>query len=166
MSWMDKDLQKQILLILQNSYLEPISIPELVKEIWPDEASINVTTEKLLQNIKYLYDHSLISSKDINSTVPIYALVEITPKGIDYLEPDGGLSASLGVITVKLHSDTIQQLLADKIEQANLPNEDKNKLIKTISGKFGDAFLAKLAEKAIEQIPAATVVTFIQSIIN
>lgn len=165
MNWMDKDLQKQILLILQNSYLDPISISELVKEIWPDEASINVTTEKFLQNIKYLYDHSLISSKDINSTVPIYALVEITPKGIDYLEPDGGLSASLGVITVKLHSDTIQQLLAAKIEQSNIPAEDKSRL-KTMLGKMGDTALAKLVEKAIDAIPAAAAVAAIQSIIN
>lgn len=165
MNWMDKDLQKQILLILQNSYLDPISISELVKEIWPDEASINVTAEKFLQNIKYLYDHSLISSKDINSTVPIYALVEITPKGIDYLEPDGGLSASLGVITVKLHSDTIQQLLAAKIEQSNIPAEDKSRL-KTMLGKMGDTALAKLVEKAIDAIPAATAVAAIQSIIN
>lgn len=165
MNWMDKDLQKQILLILQNSYLDPISISELVKEIWPDEASINVTAEKFLQNIKYLYDHSLISSKDINSTVPIYALVEITPKGIDYLEPDGGLSASLGVITVKLHSDTIQQLLAAKIEQSNIPAEDKSRL-KTMLGKMGDTALAKLVEKAIDAIPAAAAVTAIQSIIN
>lgn len=165
MNWMDKDLQKQILLILQNSYLDPISISELVKEIWPDEASINVTAEKFLQNIKYLYDHSLISSKDINSTVPIYALVEITPKGIDYLEPDGGLSASLGVITVKLHSDTIQQLLAAKIEQSNIPAEDKSRL-KTMLGKMGDTALAKLVEKAIDAIPAAAAVAAIQSIIN
>lgn len=165
MNWMDKDLQKQILLILQNSYLDPISISELVKEIWPDEASINVTTEKFLQNIKYLYDHSLIYSKDINSTVPIYALVEITPKGIDYLEPDGGLSASLGVITVKLHSDTIQQLLAAKIEQSNIPAEDKSRL-KTMLGKMGDTALAKLVEKAIDAIPAAAAVAAIQSIIN
>ena len=124
-----------------------------------------MTTEKLLQNLKYLYDHSLIYSKDINSTVPIYALVKITPKGIDYLEPDGGLSASLGVITVKLHSDTIQQLLAAKIEQSNIPAEDKSRL-KTMLGKMGDTALAKLVEKAIDAIPAAAAVAAIQSIIN
>lgn len=165
MSWMNKNLQEQILLSLKDSYRDPISIPELVRKIWPDEASINVTTEELFQNIKYLCEHDLIFSKDINSTNPIYALVEITSRGIDHLEPDGGLSASLGVITVKLHSDTIQQLLAAKIEQSNIPAEDKSRL-KTMLGKMGDTALAKLVEKAIDAIPAAAAVAAIQSIIN
>ena len=163
MNWMDKDLQKQILSNLKETYKAPVSSQYLFDKICSDN---NLDAlDVIVKNLEYLDESGLISLQRLNPRIRWY-LVEITPKGIDYLEPDGGLSASLGVITVKLHSDSIQQLLAAKIEQANLPNEDKNKLIKTISGKFGDAFLAKLAEKAIEQIPAATVVTFIQSIIN
>ena len=41
---------------------------------------------------------------------------------------DGGLSAILGVVTVKLHSDTIQALLNTKIDQADIPPEEKSKL--------------------------------------
>lgn len=165
MNRVDKNLWEQILLCLQDSYGNPFSITELVCKMWPNETSDMPSDEEILQNIKYLHDNNLIYSKNIDSRVPFYALLEITNNGIDYLKPDGGLSASLGVITVKLHSDTIQQLLAAKIEQSNIPAEDKSRL-KTMLGKMGDTALAKLVEKTIDAIPAAAAVAAIQSIIN
>ena len=45
--------------------------------------------------------------------------------GIDFLTDDGGLSAILGVVTVKLHSDTIQALIAAKIDQAEISDSEK-----------------------------------------
>lgn len=161
MSWMNKNLQEQILLSLKDSYRDPISIPELVRKIWPDEASINVTTEELFQNIKYLCEHDLIFSKDINSTNPIYALVEITSRGIDHLEPDGGLSASLGVITVKLHSDTIQQLLAAKIDQSDMPEAEKSEL-KTALTTIKSAALTTITEEAIKSAPWAALLAVLK----
>jgi hypothetical protein len=43
---------------------------------------------------------------------------------------DGGLSAILGVVTVKLHADTVRDLIAAKIEAAPIPSEEKSALRK------------------------------------
>jgi hypothetical protein len=58
----------------------------------------------------------------------------ITAAGLDFLEDDGGLSAILGVVTVKLHADTIRDLIDAKIETSSLPAEEKSKLRKALAG--------------------------------
>jgi hypothetical protein len=55
---------------------------------------------------------------------------KITAAGLDFLEDDGGLSAILGTVTVKLHADTIRALLDAKVDEADLPVEEKG-LIKS-----------------------------------
>jgi len=159
---MNEKLQKQILSNLKETYKAPVSSQDLFDKICPD--SNPDTLDVIVKNLEYLDESGLISLQKLNPRIRWY-MVKITNRGIDYLEPDGGLSASLGVITVKLHRDTIQQLLVAKIEQSNIPAEDKSRL-KTMLGKMGDAALAKLAEKAIDAIPAAAAVAAIQSIIN
>ena len=47
----------------------------------------------------------------------------ITAKGIDFLEDDGGLSAILGVVTVKLHADTLREMLAKKIDASSASSD-------------------------------------------
>lgn len=55
-----------------------------------------------------------------------------TAKGLDFLADDGGLSAILGVVTVKFHEDTIKQLLIERIEQSSEPVTAKSELIKQV----------------------------------
>ena len=50
----------------------------------------------------------------------------ITSAGLDFLESDGGLGAILGVVTVKLHADTVRDMLAAKIDASDLPPEKKS----------------------------------------
>jgi hypothetical protein len=57
----------------------------------------------------------------------------ITATGLDFLENDGGLSAILGVVTVKLHADTIRSLIDAKIDTSSMPAEDKSKLRKILA---------------------------------
>ena len=49
----------------------------------------------------------------------------ITAKGLDFLEDDGGLSAILGAITVKLDPDDLRALIAARIEESDLPTRTK-----------------------------------------
>ncbi|MBC8718828.1 hypothetical protein [Ochrobactrum sp. Marseille-Q0166] len=59
-------------------------------------------------------------------------MTNITAKGLDFLQDDGGLSAILGVVTVKLHEDTIKELLIKKVEQSSAEPTVKKKLIDQI----------------------------------
>ena len=67
------------------------------------------------------------------------------------------------MVTIKLHSDTIRELLEAKIDAANISEDEKNSFkesIKTIK----DAALEKLTEKAIEEIPWITLASFLTSL--
>jgi len=71
-------------------------------------------------------------------------------KGLDFLKDDGGLSAILGVVTVRFEADTIRTILQLKVDQSDLSPVDKQKLrgalqelpaenIKHLSTKIVDA---------------------------
>lgn len=59
----------------------------------------------------------------------IYQGGNITAKGMDFLADDGGLSAVLGVVTIKLHDDTIKALIEARILASSLPEPEKKRLI-------------------------------------
>lgn len=169
MDWLDRDIQREVLTELYNvypncktyNYCTDASIAQdngAIETI--GEADLNVA--KQLANLEYLAAHDLIV---LNSKTRAAVLVTITAKGIDFLADDGGLSAILGVVTVKLHSDTIQSLIAAKIDQAEISNEEKGRL-KTALGKIKDTALSTLTENAINAIPAATLITLLKSAIG
>ena len=140
-----------------NRQLQEIILRHLTEQLPepPTDSFYNDLIDKygnheVIGTILYLEMHKLLTCKigdAIGLQVPpiLWGLTKPTEKAFDFLADDGGLSTILGTITIKLHSDTIQELLAAKI---------------------GDAALAKLAEKAIDAIPAAAAVAAIQSIIN
>ena len=49
----------------------------------------------------------------------------ITAKGIDFMMQDGGLSAILNTKIVKLHPDTIRDLLQNRIQASSLENKEE-----------------------------------------
>ena len=57
----------------------------------------------------------------------------ITAAGLDFLEDGGGLSAILGVVTVRLHADTVRALIDAKIEASPIPAEEKSRLRKVLA---------------------------------
>lgn len=167
MDWLDRNLQREILKELNNIY------PDSKKyEYWIDAAIAQVLgvietvgeaelyIAKRSANLRYLAEHGLVvcNDKDLSATV------KITAKGIDFLSDDGGLSAILGVVTVKLHSDTIQALIA-KIDQAEISDSEKSWLKKEL-GKIKDTALSTFTANAINAIPAATLVTLLKSAIG
>jgi hypothetical protein len=89
----------------------------------------------------------------------------INNRGIDFLEDDGGLSSILGVVTIKLHADTIKALIQQKIEAADITDSEKSALKSTVS-KIGDAALATLTEKAIEAVPIMYFFSVLKSLGN
>lgn len=65
--------------------------------------------------VRYLEQHGLIELGRTNflGGPPWH---EITAKGIDFLSEDGGLSAVLGVVTVRLEAETMRALLIARAE--------------------------------------------------
>lgn len=95
--------------------------------------------QKLLANMYYLQQHQLISPKTVIVTNMLggYAhlqlnVTEITHKGIDFMLDDGGLSAILNTVTVKLEEQQFRALLEQKIQQSNFSDEQKIRFIDSI----------------------------------
>ncbi len=119
-----------------------------LREVYPAQTSFSVHTEEEAReaavNLKYLEEHGLcIADVQISSDATFIQLgaCSITARGLDFLEDDGGLSAILGVVNVKLHADTIRDMIAAKIEATAMPAEEKSALKRRLGG---------LSQKALE----------------
>lgn len=162
-NWLKRDIQKAILEDLCQVYPSAKRIEDIAKSIAQSEGI--VTT-----NIQYLMEHGLINMWDGTLDTGPHSkstgsFPKLNAKGIDFLADDGGLSAILGVITVKLHSDSIQALIAAKIDQAEISDSEKGGLKKEL-GKIKDTALSTLTTNAINAIPADTLVKFLKSAIG
>lgn len=83
---------------------------------------------------------------------------QITAKGIDFLEGDGGLTAILGVVTVRLHDETIRDLIAARIQASDLPPEEKTGLLhqlKELRGESIKHLTMKLLDAGLENAQKA-----------
>lgn len=119
---LDRQLQYEILNILSEAY--PSATTQVMNRV------IELADEdKIIANLVYLESHGLLTSglSNYSGGDPIInsALLAITHRGMDFLVDDGGLSAILGTVTVKLHADTVKDLLAIEINHADLTPEDK-----------------------------------------
>lgn len=145
---LDRDLQLTLLTRLAETFPEDGRLHELAKQ-----------NELVTPNLAYLKGHGLIEgemTKNI-SGANFFLYTKITSDGLDFLEGDGGLSAILGVVTVKLHDDTIRHLIAAKIEAADIPPSEKIGLLGQLRGLQGDAIkhlTMKLLDVGLESWPA------------
>ncbi|NPD17604.1 hypothetical protein HOY34_20675 [Xinfangfangia sp. D13-10-4-6] len=147
---LDRAYQREILQALASVYPQSPNLRKLFGEM----------DDKFQVNAVYLSEHELIRAnlrQAINAPRSVIQ-AEITARGLDFLQDDGGLSAILGTITVKLHDDTIRALLIDKVQKSDAAPSVKSRLVETIKGLPAEA-LKRLAQKAmdagIEQIPEA-----------
>lgn len=120
-------------------------------------------------NVSYLQDHGLLNSgvdvsTDING-IPCQITLSfpaITAKGIDFAAQDGGLSAILSVQTVKLHEDTIRDLLSVAVQSSKVSEEEKNQLLKAIKEVPAEGLkhlLTKLIDLALSNAPRLSDIT-------
>lgn len=142
-----RDRQKQILDALAQSY--------------PDSAREFIDKDDPLRdyaNLFYLQEHGLVqaSIKRALSGAHLFSGASITAKGLDFLADDGGLSAILGTVTVRVHADSIKALLASRIEQSDLPAEQKSWLrtqVDTLSDESLRTVTKSLIEQGIDRVP-------------
>lgn len=91
-------------------------------------------TAEELANLKYLQDHGLIEwdAHYMDGDQLNVFLTRITARGIDYMSEDGGLTAELNVVTIKLHDDTIRELLINRIQSSDTEPTVKQAMIKNL----------------------------------
>ncbi len=143
---LDRNLQRQILEALRDCY------PERHDALF-DSLDDCDNHEAFLANLYYLGEHGLILSGNITTFGPLYIEPKITARGLDFLADDGGLTTILGVVTVKLHDDTLRQLIAAKVEQADLPAPEKKRLldqIRELQPKALEHLTMKLLDQGLE----------------
>ncbi len=158
---LDRALQRRILTHLAGLY--PNSEHRL-KIAFPD-----VAFDVLIANLRYLWEHDLIAAKwmTTNTSGVTAGAATLSAKGVDFLADDGGLSAILGVVTVRLHPDTIRELLIKEIEQSPADDSTKARLIDKIKSLPASALEAATIEglkKGLSHLP--DVVAWLQKFIS
>lgn len=110
-------------------------------------------------NLFYLIEHGLLESKMLLTTDGIrFGNIKLTHKGLDFLAGDGGLTAILGVVTIKLHDETIRELIAARIQASDLPPAEKTGLLDQLRELRGESIkhlTMKLLDVGMENLPAA-----------
>lgn len=152
---LDRELQRTMLLKLANAY------PNDTSEAWNAIAGLAEESE-VFGNLLYLEAHGLLISgvgRFLDGSWHINTpKLRITHLGLDFLADDGGLSAVLGVVTIKLHDDTIKQLIEAKIRASDLPPQEKKRWtdqLRSLPAETTKHLVMKLVDKGLESGPAA-----------
>ncbi|MFM9487891.1 hypothetical protein [Pseudomonas monachiensis] len=146
---MIRALQKEMLEHLRDCY--PGSSEEVMQLGDPKYCAGN------LYYLRELGLVTLIDSEFVDGSRAIHCAT-ITAKGIDFIEDDGGVSAILGTVTVKLHEDTIRQLVEAKLKAADIPEEQKSSILKALREAPGETtkqLITKLVDLGMENAPKA-----------
>lgn len=127
---LDRELQLHLLQVAASGYPQAVALK--------DELAANERGTRV--NVAYLEEHGLLKGVYPEGhgrrAAPKGAL--ITAQGIDFLSNDGGLGAILGVVTVRLHEDTLKAIIASKVEQSNLPAAEKKKFLEQLKELPGE----------------------------
>jgi transcriptional regulatory protein LevR len=128
---LDREMQLEILNELSNVYPSSINVSEKY------EYGTDIY-RKFVANLAYLRAHNLISKDSILTSQTIGDctsqphLPSITHIGMDFLADDGGLSAILGVVTIKFEVEQFRSILESMILSSALPTEQKNTIINAL----------------------------------
>lgn len=147
----DRQRQRQILTTAINTYPDWVDCANGIN----DQAAIDVIHE-----IRYLEELGLLQVRAPRYLELLSHQVSIkaTAKGIDFMQDDGGLSAVLDVVTVRLDDDTIKGLIASRIQKSDLSQTEKRKYLDTLRELPADATkhaAQKLVEMGLENSPKA-----------
>lgn len=120
------ELYERILGGLEDSYPGKVFGETIVETLSEYDRSAIV---KELAHLKELglIDAGILISSDGRNKASLGA-VKLTAKGRDFIKPDGGISAQLNTVTVRLHAQTIKDLINAKIELSDVDSSTKEKL--------------------------------------
>lgn len=149
---LNRHLQREILGRVADAY--PASLKT-------EDLNVEAGTADVVRNIYYLHSHGLIDaifSKEMGYQIQRPYTIKATHKGLDFLADDGGLSAILGVVTVRLHEDTVRQMITMKLECSDLPEEERRPLLQAVRELPGEAIkqlTTRLLDLGMDNLPRA-----------
>lgn len=161
---LDRDLQLEMLNKMASVYPFPYNFGSEIETM--DEAKSDV----FCANLYYLQEHGLISSQSIKISVDnIYTLgpTKLTAKGADFIADDGGLSAILGVVTVRFEAEQLRQILEVKIRLSDLDPERKQSMISALRELPAESIkhlTTKILDTGWDSLP--TLMVLIQSFLS
>lgn len=93
---------------------------ERLAKIYPARSASIYSTKVdhlVAANIAYLIEHGLVSApmREFQDTSIRIERPVITAKGLDFLAEDGGLSAILGVVTIRMDPGMIRALIEERL---------------------------------------------------
>jgi hypothetical protein len=152
MTYLDRDLQRRLLTAMADVHPEPLIC---------DQAGFDSSDRAWTSACTYLRDLGLISieqSATLNGP-QLVITATITARGLDFLQDDGGLSAALSVVTVRLEADTLKQLIAARVEASDAPEAEKSRIrdwLKSAGSEALSQATQRLVEAALDSAgPAA-----------
>lgn len=150
---LDRDFQRELLFKFSDCYPDFYILDDQTK--WALEYR-----KKYIATAIYLEEHGLIESNIRRTMGGEYSIghPKLTAKGNDFIEDDGGLSAILGVVTVRIHDGTIKELIEMKIMQSDLSYSDKQKLtsqLRSLPAETIKHLVMKLVDMGLESAPSA-----------
>lgn len=148
---LDRELQKELLTKLSSSY-------PYMYDFNKDYSSDSEIYAKAIANLYYLESHGLVEKQSIlvPKTMGPYqprmqfGAAKISCKGMDFLADDGGLSAILGVVTIKFETEQLKMILETKIMSSDLAPETKKSMIDSLRELPAEA-LKQLTAKIVDQ---------------
>jgi len=149
---LDRALQLRILSRLSKSFPRPLAA-EAIATLHSEELR-----HELAANLEYLFQHGLVQGPVLANAVGPFAFrpLLITAKGLDFMADDGGLGAILNVQVVKIHAESLRELLQAKVDQSPLPEMEKSELKKKLSALSTTALTtaaSTLTKAGIDHLP-------------
>jgi hypothetical protein len=148
---LDRALQHRILNDLADRY--PLGLSLIDQNAWGP-------IDHTITQMQYLREHGLIESTHgyYQNAKPYFGDAVVTARGLDFLSDDGGVGAILGVVTVRLHDDTIKALVAQRIDASDLPETEKQRYAEALRELPGEAtkhLVLKLVDLGLDAGPKA-----------
>lgn len=148
---LDRARQREVLEYLASVYPKAAYPKDIIAAL---SCPISDHDPIFLANITYLDELGLIkasfaSLSTLSASYGALTSAKITARGLDFLQDDGGMSAILGVVTVKLHDDTIKALLVQHVSESEGDDTAKAKVIEAIKSLPAEA-TKSIATRLIE----------------
>jgi hypothetical protein len=144
--FIDRELQRGILTRLADTYPKMADVGSVFGSV----------SKPIMVNLSYLEEHGLLTTSWINRRDDFPTGARISARGLDFLADDGGLTAMLGILTVRSDERQLKQILIDRVNSSNEPKDIKTRLIETIRGLPADLTkeaMVEAAKSGLEQIP-------------
>lgn len=151
MELLDRALMRKMLETLAEGYPHAVDAKLLM---------VDPQSRETLRHVAYLAEHGLVENEFLGMLDAGNVLLSsrLTARGLDFLQDDGGLTAVLNVVTVRLDAETIRGLIEERIEaDKSMPQAEKSLLmdwVKTAGKEALSEATKRLITAALDQAPS------------